>query len=117
LRVSETRTSLLVSQVKSDHVVDHFFPRLLSQVSSLYMVLEMKKMNSRKNVKVGNKVGWKWSRLIGRNHLNIGLSSLTNSEDASINLNAQDMEKSVQDAWLNLELSKAYADKLRSRIV
>ena len=103
--------------MKSDQGVDHFFPRWLSQVSSLYMTLEMKKMNSRKNVKVGHKVSWKWSRLIGRNSPNIGLSSLTNSEDASININVEDTEKSVQDAWLNLELSKAYADKLRPRIV
>jgi len=73
-------------------------------------------MNSRKNVKVGNKVGWKWSRLIGKNHLNVGSSFLTNVEDDSTNLHVGKMEKPVQDAWLNLELSKAYADKLRLRI-
>ena len=116
MRASETRTSLSVSQVKSDHVADHFVPRWLSRVSSLYMELEMKKMNSRKNVKVGHKLGWKWSRLIGKNHLNIGSSFLTHVEDDSTNLHVENTEESVQDARLNLELSKAYADKLRFKL-
>jgi hypothetical protein len=73
-------------------------------------------MNSRKNVKVSSKVGWKWSRLTGRNHLSIGLSSAANFEDASINISAQNMQKSVQNALLSFELSKAYADKLRPKI-
>jgi hypothetical protein len=117
LRASETRTDLLVSKVKSDHVVDHFFPRLLSQVSSLYMALEMKKMNARKNVQVSNKLGWKWSRLIGKNHVNIGSSFVTKVDDDSTNLHVGIMEESVKDAWQNLELSKAYADKLRPKLV
>jgi hypothetical protein len=77
----------------------------------------MKKMNSRKNAKVGSRAGWKWSRLIGKNHLNIGSSFLTHVEDDSANLHVENMEQSVQDAWLNLELSKAYAEKLRPKIV
>jgi hypothetical protein len=81
------------------------------------MALEMKKMNSRKNVKVGHKLGLKLSRLIGKNHLNIGLSPVTNVDDDSTYLHVGNIEKSVQDAWLNLELSKAYADKLQSRLV
>jgi len=80
------------------------------------MELEMKKMNSRKNVKIGHKLGWKWSRLIGKNHLNIGSSFLTHVEDDSANLHVENTEESVQDARLNLELSKAYADKLRFKL-
>ena len=76
----------------------------------------MKKMNSRKNMKVGNKVGWKWSRLMGKNHVNTGLSLLTNVDDDSTNLHVGNMEKSVQDAWLKLELARAYADKMRPKL-
>jgi len=81
------------------------------------MELEMKNMHSRKNVKVGHKLGWTWSRLIGKNHLNTGSSFLTNVDDDSTTLHVGNMEEPVRDAWLNLELSKAYAEKLQTRLV
>ena len=81
------------------------------------MALKMKKMNFRKKAQVSHKLDWKLSRLIGRNHLNIGPSSVTNVEDYSADLHVGNMERCSQNAWLNLELRKAYADQLRPRIV